>query len=202
MIRNPNEAQITQVLSASQLVDLTGGQFTPQEATIIVDDRNKNIARQRATGVDFQGAYARDTAFGRWEYSVNAAYLNLRQQITALTPVMSQSGTAFYPPDWRAQFGMTWLSRSYQASIYANYTGPLSNRDSQPAEAVASWLTFDTQIGYTLHEGGYWGTTRITFSVQNIANRRPPYVATAVNYDSTNASPVGRLLAARATVTL
>jgi hypothetical protein len=33
-------------------VDLTTGQFAAQQATVVIDDRNQNIARQKASGVD------------------------------------------------------------------------------------------------------------------------------------------------------
>jgi iron complex outermembrane receptor protein len=65
----------------------------------------------------------------------------------------------------------------------------------------------DGQIGMDLHRDGHWGGTRLTLSAQNLLDRHPPLISSiqpglaGVNYDSTNASPVGRFFTLQVTQT-
>lgn len=203
---NPSAAYITQVLAQSQFVDLTAGQFAARDATLVIDDRNQNIARQKASGVDLLWKYGRDTAFGRLDTSLNTAYLDLQQKITAATATMPLSGTLFYPPAWRGRFGVSWSYSRYLGSLFVNYTGgsrEVSSPGQQPTPApqsIASWTTLDGQIGIIFNGGAHPGNTKLTLSAQNLLDRHPPLFSISqlgpmsINYDSTNTSPVGRFL--------
>jgi iron complex outermembrane recepter protein len=189
---------VTPILQQSQIIDLTGGQYATQGVAEVIDDRDRNFGRQRASGVDLLLKYGRDTPLGTWDTSLNTAYLDLRQQIvneTAMTPL---SGTVFYPPVWRGRFGVNWSYGRYLGSVFVNYTGrsrTVSSPEQQLAgQPIASWTTLDGQLGMTWD---HWGKTTLLLSAQNMLDRHPPLYnarqpgAPSVNYDSTNTSPVG-----------
>lgn len=205
VVRNPGAAAIAQSLSQSQFLDLTAGQFAAQQASVLIDDRNQNFLRQRASGVDFLWKYDRDTAFGKWGASLNTAYLKLQQQVTDQSALVPLSGTLFCPPTWRGRFGISWSSSRYLGSVFVNYTGGSRgvsfSEQLVPAQKIASWTTLDGQIGMSFDGGLRGGQTKLTLSAQNLLDRHPPLISTVqpgaalVNYDSTNISPVGRFVA-------
>jgi iron complex outermembrane recepter protein len=209
VVRNPSSAAIAQSLPQSQFLDLTEGQFAAQQANLLIDDRNQNFVRQTASGVDLLWKYDRDTAFGKWDASLNTAYLDLQQQVTNESDLTPLSGTFFCPPTWRGRFGVSWSSSRYLGSVFVNYTGGSREVSSSaqpiPAQKLASWTTLDGQIGMMFGGGGVWGHTKLTLSAQNLLDRHPPLIgriqpgAARVNYDSTNTSPVGRFVALQLT---
>jgi iron complex outermembrane recepter protein len=209
VVRNPSSAAIAQSLPQTQFLDLTEGQFAAQQANLLIDDRNQNFVRQTASGVDLLWKYDRDTAFGKWDASLNTAYLDLQQQVTDESDLTPLSGTFFCPPTWRGRFGVSWSSSRYLGSVFVNYTGGSREVSSSaqpiPAQKLASWTTLDGQIGMTFGGGGVWGHTKLTLSAQNLLDRHPPLIgsiqpgAARVNYDSTNTSPVGRFVALQLT---
>jgi outer membrane receptor protein involved in Fe transport len=205
VVRNPSSAAIAQSLAQSQFLDLTGGQSVAQQATLLIDDRNQNFVRQKAAGADFLWKYDRDTPFGRWDVSLNTAYLKLQQQLTNESELARLSGTLFNPPTVRGRFGVSWSSTRYLGSLFVNYTGGAQQVSSPgqfiPGRNIASWITLDGQIGRTFGSGLLGAHTKLTLSAQNLLDRHPPLISdiqpgsTRVNYDSTNASPVGRFVA-------
>ena len=197
--RNPGSAYIEQILEQAQLVDRTAGQFATQQAGLVIDDRNQNISRQNASGVDLLTKYSRGTATGLWDFSLNVAYLELQQKITNTSVSDRLNGITFYPPTWRGRFGVSWTYSRYLTSVFVNYIGG-SREVSQP-DPIASWTTLDGQIGMILDGAGdaHRNKVRLTLSAQNMFDRHPPLIPLSqglpdINYDSTNSSPVGRFL--------
>ena len=74
---------------------------------------------------------------------------------------------------------------------------------STPSQRVSSWSTVDAQLGCASPEGGI----RVALSVQNLLDRRPPYVDAAatglsgLSFDSINTSALGRFVSLRVTKT-
>lgn len=206
VIRNPSPAAVYQVLAQSQLTNFTGGQFTPESASLVIDDRNQNFARQKASGIDLLSKYGSDSLFGRLDATVNVAYLDLQQQIKNGGETGRLSGTVFYPPAFRGRFGISWSDRGYLGSLFVNYTGgsrevsPPDQRPDQTPKPIAPWTTLDGQLGVIFDGGAYSGRTKLTLSVQNLLDRHPPKIGASrpgpiwVNYDSTNTSALGRFL--------
>jgi outer membrane receptor protein involved in Fe transport len=205
VMRNPSPATLAQILQQSQLVDLTGGKDTVSEATLLIDDRNQNITRQRASGVDLVGSNGTDTPIGRLDGYLSLAYLDLRQQVTPESPMLPLSGTIFYPPTWRSRLALSWKEGGYRGAVFVNYIGPSHNTTMAPQDPIASWTTLDTSFGYIPPGIGHRANLRLTLSAQNVLNHRPPFVNTNqlgtpnINFDSTNTSAVGRFLTLQVT---
>lgn len=196
---------ISSILAQSQLIDFTAGRFVPQQATLLIDDRYQNITREKASGVDLVGKYGCDTRLGKWEASLNGAYLDLKQQIVNDTALVPVSGTVFYPPEWRGRLGVSWSRGRYLGSLFVNQTSGSREVSSpgQPAgsqQPIASWTTLDGRVGMIFPGGSHWGSTTLSLSALNMLDRHPPLFnlsrsgGVGINYDSTNTSPVGRFL--------
>ena len=59
------------------------------------------------------------------------------------------------------------------------------------------WTTIDASVRYMPPLKGIWGGLNFNLAVLNLLNRAPPYVLSSVqglNYDSSNVSPLGRLV--------
>ncbi len=206
VLRNPPASAITQALQRSQVIDLTGGKYPVSAATLLIDDRNQNITRQRASGLDLLAAKGTDTPIGRLDGYFSVAYLDLRQQVTPASPLVPLTSTIFYPPTWRSRVALSWKERGYLGALFVNYVGPSRNTGTTPQEPIASWTTFDASIGYIFSGSGHRANAKLTFSAQNVLNHRPPFASTNqvgspnINFDSTNASAIGRFLLMQVTL--
>jgi hypothetical protein len=67
------------------------------------------------------------------------------------------------------------------------------------ADHVASWLVMSTRVSYSIAEPSTFSAhrkTTMSVSVNDFTNRAPPRVASVpgrpLNYDPSNASPLGR----------
>lgn len=195
--RNPPAALITQTLAESPLDNETGGVYSPNQATVLIDDLNQNISHQRASGVDLFASYGQETPFGKLKTTASISYLDLWQQLTPDSQDQRLSGTVFNPPMLRGRLGLIWNQGNYLASLFFNYTGQSHNTEVNPPQRTGSWETFDLTLGYLVPRSEHWGNPRFTLSAKNLLNRRPPFVAThevgspPVNFDSTNAAATG-----------
>ena len=203
IVRDPSRTLIDQILAQSPLQSFPGGPYAAADATVVIDDRYQNITRQRASGVDFFANYSHETPLGRIGGSLDLAHLDLKQQATTSSAVLTLSGTVFNPPLWRGRMGVNWNYERFLGSVHVNYTGPSRNQAVGPPQAVASWTTVDTQVGCALQGRGLLGHTRVGLFVRNVFDRPPPYVnmgQVGVNYDWTNSSPAGRVVVGEVTV--
>jgi iron complex outermembrane receptor protein len=120
--------------------------------------------------------------------------------------VLQLSGTVFNPPSLRSRAGVTLDSGRHSGSLFVNYTGASRNTASLPEQRVASWTALDGQIRYVFGETGFRSNTELALTVQNLMDRRPPFVnaselgSVSVGFDPTNASAVGRFLTCQVTM--
>jgi hypothetical protein len=84
-----------------------------------------------------------------------------------------------------------------------NHTSAYQNTLFSPTQDIASWTTEDLALKLnTPHQAGMWRDLDLVLNMQNLADRRPPFLAipggdiaigrSAIPFDSTNASAVGR----------
>jgi outer membrane receptor protein involved in Fe transport len=200
----PLPSTIAQVLQQSQLVNALN--LPVADATLLIDDLNQNITRQRASGVDLVAAQGGDTSLGRFDGFLSLAYLNLRQQVTPASPIVPLSGTIFYPPTWRSRLALNWKEGGYRGAVFVNYVGPSRNTTTPAQDPIASWTSLDASMGYILAGSGHRANTRLTLSAQNVLDHRPPFAsihlsgAPNINFDSTNGSAIGRFVTLQVTL--
>ncbi|WP_232475831.1 TonB-dependent receptor [Flavisphingomonas formosensis] len=194
-------AQAAAIASAGTFLNITGVPYDPANVIAIVDDANVNAGRQAARGVDILASYTASIANGQQlRLSADIAYLTSDQQLSAGQPVSPLAGVIFNPPHWRGQASIGWTGGPLTLTANGNYTGGVSDVRSSPAVRVGAMTTFDLTARYRVEAASAaLRGIEVTLSVQNLFNAKPDPIATSIPYDtpydSTNYSPVGRLIA-------
>lgn len=182
---------------AGAFINETGAPFVPGNVVAVVDTRIVNVATQTVRGADLSANYRVDAGPGNTFLFLNAAYLDLTERDTPQSQLHTLSGLAFYPPKFRARAGVTWKPASWSLTAAVNYLAHESNTQVLPAEGVGSWTTIDASVRYAPSLKGVWEGLSVNLSALNILNRDPPFVSSNIqglNYDSSNASPLGRMI--------
>lgn len=193
-------AQSAVIAAASTYLNFTGNPYDPSSVVAIVDNANLNAGRQRARGVDI---LAEDTIrLGpdqQLRLSVNASYLKSDQHLSAAQPLTELAGSIFNPPHWRGAATATWSLKNLTVTGAVYRIGSVADVRETPAVTVRGMTTFDLTASYAVPRGrGVLGGVRVTVSAQNLFNAKPDTIAIDAGYeapyDSTNYSPLGRLL--------
>ena len=86
------------------------------------------------------------------------------------------------------------------ANLFANFQNSYDNTKVSPTETIDSYLTFDLKLSYDTGENGGWlDNTVISLTALNMFDEEPPFAQVTQgvalqNFDSQNASPIGRYL--------
>ncbi len=174
--------------------------FDPNQVYALIDNRNRNVARQNIEGVDLDFAYR----FGlgsdqKLSLTGSATYLKSDQLLTSLLPATQLAGSVFNPPHWRSRAGIVWEARQVTLSAFGNYIGNVTDARFVPASTVHSVTTFDAaarvNIGGASPEKP---VAIIALVINNLFNAKPDVIRTNGSsdtpYDSTNYSPIGRYI--------
>jgi outer membrane receptor protein involved in Fe transport len=203
---NPSVDQVLPLFQAPGFQQ-DGAGLGPSGVTAIIDNQLANAASTLEQGLRADGRYTYDAGeFGRWELSFSGNYLLVdRTSAQAYFPqLMNVANTIAEPPKFRLRGGVTWQFRSLSADLMLNHTSPYQNTLLTPTEEIASWTTEDLTLKLNIppRAGAPWRDLDLVLNVQNLADRRPPFLAipagdialgrSAVPFDGTNASAVGR----------
>ena len=182
------------------LENYSGEAYAPGDVVALVDNRNRNVARQNIDGVNFDIAYqAVLSPKQSLSFQGSATYLQSNQVLTPELPTTRLAGTVFNPPHWRARVGATWTASALTLSGYANYIGDLEDARFAPPTTVHSMLTFDIigRLGIGARTGD-GSALDLTLAVHNLFNRKPDVIRTTGSsdtpFDSTNFSAIGRFV--------
>lgn len=165
----------------------------------ILDARMRNLSTVRLHGLDFDLGYGTKWEATAIEVGFSGSYLiAMNQRITANAPVIDVVSTFGNPVDLRLRGRLSVSHGPWSAAAFVNYTGGYRNLVVMPVERVASWTTADLSL--TRQLDGLVPGARLSLSVTNLFDRKPPYVNnptlfSASGFDPDNASPVGRLVA-------
>lgn len=209
--RNPSVAELQELIASSaSFTDLTG---TPGGAPLssigaIVDNRELNLSTLRTRGVELQMSYAFNWNVLRMESGIDGTgILKYDQQLLPTSSLMSFLNTPYNPNKirLRAREIATWENWIFAA--FVNYTNSYTDNRTSPSKPVASWTTEDVTLGYNVGSRPDWlrGFSAL-FSITNLTNARPPFVLGSqavtfpgINFDATNANPLGRLISLQIT---
>ncbi|MDO6415425.1 TonB-dependent receptor [Sphingomonas sp. BIUV-7] len=195
----PSVSAVSAAVSAAQLFsNATGAPYDPTKVVAIVNNNSTNAARQAIDGIDLLGRYAFDLSPSTSAtLSANGSYLHSSQKLSALQPETMLASVLFNPPHLRGRGGVVLDHDSLTLSGFVNYTGGVSDRRTTPSVRVGSMTTVDLAARLELNRSPIGGI-ELSVAVDNVFNRKPDLIATSVGYespyDSTNYSPLGRLV--------
>lgn len=204
VVRSPSAALAQAVYNSYPPTDVfveTTGPFNIDNVAAIVDYRLLNVSRQTARGADLTASYKMGTDSAGALFFVNSSYLDLVQQNTPQSTAEILSGLASYPAKIRARGGATWNESGWSLTGTVNYLAHETNTQVTPMQRVGSWTTVDAVLRYTPQLGGVFSDLRFSLAAINLLDRDPPRVLTPnnviglnIDYDSSNASPLGRFV--------
>ncbi|PAL24335.1 TonB-dependent receptor [Sphingopyxis sp. GW247-27LB] len=196
MTNNPSAAMLEGLIAGASepLQNATSGSYSPANVIVLVDGRDRNIARQRYEGVDLSLRYHAPLGGGRsLTATASASWLDSRQTLLPGLPTTDLSGNIFNPPHFRARGGVSYDSENFTLSSFINYAGGVTDRRRAVPAEISPVATFDLTGRYRLGD-----LAEISISALNLFNAKPDaiYVASAGDtaFDSTNYSPVGRFV--------
>ncbi|GGD84501.1 hypothetical protein GCM10011515_00260 [Tsuneonella deserti] len=202
VILNPNSAeQAAALASTGSFINYTGVSYDPANIIAVVDNAYVNAGRQTAHGIDVLASYATSIGPGQQlTFSANVAYLKSEQQLAAGQPVEPLAGTIFNPPHWRGQGSASWSGGPLTLTAALSYIGGVRDTRFSPARGIDGMTMLDLTARYRVEgTGSPLEGTEFALSVQNLLNDKPDPISVGAPYqtpyDSTNYSPIGRLLA-------
>jgi hypothetical protein len=184
-----------------------GAGLGPSGVTAIIDNQLANEGTTVEQGVRVDGQYMYDgAALGKWRLSFSGNYLlaDSTSFTTYFPQLASVANTIAEPPKFRLRGGISWEYRTATADLMVNHSSAYRNTLFSPPQDIASWTTEDLtlQLNIPPHASMLWRDLNLVLNIQNLADRRPPFLAipsgdiaigrSAVPFDGTNASAVGR----------
>lgn len=200
--RSPSPELLSDIIDGALLglTNFSDGPYDPAAVIALVDNRNRNVARQDIEGFDLGAQYGVVIRGNeRIDFTGSATYLKSVQQLAAELPRSQLAGTVFNPPHWRGRAGLSWQSPGFTLSGFANYTGKLVDRRFAVVTRLPSSITIDLAAQIAVGAGPERPPLfDLTLVVNNVLNDRPPPIrvtgSSDTPYDSTNYSPIGRFI--------
>lgn len=196
LVTNPSAAfQASVIATATNFLNGTGRPYDPSTVAYYVDTRTTNVADQRVKGVDIAADYGWSTDVGRFDLRLASSFLRLKQRFLETAPYKGLAGTIYNPPENRTRLSLAWSRGGFDASTTVNYQSGEYDAASVTHPRVASWTTIDAHLGWRGPAG--W---RVGVTATNLFDRDPPALAATstsyagIGYDSTTASPLGRVV--------
>ncbi len=199
----PTQAEIAALARGSSYSYAYGG--VPYDLTLvtaIVDMRSTNVASTHISGVQASANYGTSFAGGTLDLSANASYIDtFDDRVRSDLPAVQRVGRIFSPPHWRTRAGATWTRGVWTSAVFWDYVDDyIDSRVVGAPVGVSAWNTVDASLSYDF-EGTSWAfgrDLRVVLSATNIFDAKPPFITnagsrySAANWDSTNASIIGR----------
>lgn len=200
--RNPSAAALDDLVAGSLygLVNFSDQAYDPAAVVVLVDNRDRNLARQDIEGVDLAMRYGAELGAGqRLDLQGSATYLKSDQLITAALPRTELAGQLYNPPHWRGRAGATFTGAAFMLSAYVNYVGGVEDRRFAEPVEIGSLTSVDLSaridVGQTATKAPLFNLSVV---INNLFNAKParirPLGSSDTPYDSTNFSPIGRVV--------
>jgi outer membrane receptor protein involved in Fe transport len=198
--QSPNAATQASVIGdVASFQNWSSGAYDPANVVALFRNNYVNAAGQTERGVDLAYRQSFDLSEGKLSAFANATFLQLRQQFIPTSPMTELSGTVFYVPREKVHAGMTYEKGPLTTTLTANYVSSEQDTGVTPLRRVGSWTTADLIAAYRFGEtSGIGKNLRISLAIMNLFDRKPPVALSGsigysgINYDSTNASIMGR----------
>jgi iron complex outermembrane recepter protein len=197
--RNPPSGLIPQLIANARSSYLNPVNLSPAAIRALVDGRLHNISSVRTDGVDFDLSYARPFTHGTVEGGVEGTkILRFASQVTPTSQPVDVVDTPYNPNGLRVRGRGILTGHNASLALFINFTSAYSNNLGPSPAHVSSWTTVDATFTYKFD----WTSVllrdiSLAAGVRNIANRDPPFLKNPnypVNFDPTNANPLGRFV--------
>ncbi len=202
--RSPNRDDLANLL---QRIETENIRFTniadftvmPEDVGAFVNAGIQNLSTLDVRGLDFWASYKSGWKDNNFAFSLNTSYLlDYDIQGTDVSESFSALDTVYRPVDLRMRGTASWERNGFTIYAAVNHIGSyINNRSGGPDEPIDSWTTADFTFSYktgAVNDRSLLNNTLLSLSVQNIFDEDPPFVQTTdgLNYDTANASPLGR----------
>jgi iron complex outermembrane receptor protein len=189
------------VAAGSQFINFSGSGAT--NIRYFLDLRQQNASVVDQSGFDITSRYTKPIASHTLAAQLNISFIDkIDTQLSPGAAFDNLVNTLGNPPRWRGRLDLAWTSNRWSLGGALNAVGSYVNTASAGSPPVASWTTMD--LSATINADAYmqaagWRGVSLSLISLNVLNRDPPFVDAAslfhVNYDPSNASPLGRFVA-------
>jgi iron complex outermembrane recepter protein len=201
IILAPSDAQIAAVLaSGRRIASLPSGPIT-----FIQYYTQQNAFNLQANGIDFAINYAFSTD-GAGDFNIGldgSDKLRFQQEGGPGAPwvdnLNKNANTTFSSLALLARASFGWHLDPFAVDFFLNYTNsykqPTTTAPFKGYYQVPSQITVDMHLAYDLPSDNQWlSGTQLYVDGSNIFNQPPPPYNSANGYDTTDASPLGRII--------
>jgi iron complex outermembrane recepter protein len=202
----PNDAAAQAIIDAAVAAGSQFLNFSGTGATGIryfLDIRQQNAAAVDQNGFDITSRYSKPIGSHTFIAQLNMSFTDkIDTQLSQGATFVNLVNTLANPAKWRGRLDLAWASNRWSVGGALNAVGSYVNTATVGNPSVASWTTVD--LNATIDADAYfqsagWHGVSLSLIALNALNRDPPFVDAAglfrVNYDPSNASPLGRFLA-------
>jgi len=186
------------IAESATFANQSGAAYDASKVAAIVRNQSINAGSQQIRGVDAALHYGSAAGPGRAHLAVDLGYLTSRQRISIVQPFTQLAGIVFNPPHLkgRAEIGYTVGGVSLTGDL--NYIGPVRDTRRAVPVRVPGMTPIDLALRYKSAGSGVFGKFDIVLAVQNALDETPGHIAATllsdVPYDSTNYTPLGRVV--------
>ncbi|KGB54702.1 TonB-dependent receptor precursor [Sphingopyxis sp. LC81] len=193
---DPNADELAAIIDGALLglENNTGRPYDPATIVAFIDARDRNIARQRYSGIDLSMRYRIEFDDGK-ELALSAAgsFLKSRQQILPGAAWAPLAGTLFRPSRFRGRAGVTYVDDRFTLAAFVNHMSGLDDDRQAVRVRIPSYTTLDLTARVRFGKN-----TEVSLAALNLFNAKPTAIVTALPsetpYDTTNYSPAGRFV--------
>lgn len=198
--QSPNAtAQAAVIAGVASFENWSSGTYDPSDVVALFRNNYVNATGQTEKGMDIAVRQSFDLNGGRLSAFGNATFLQLKQQFIPTSPIVELSGKVFYVPRQKVRAGLTFDKGPFTSGVTANYVSSETDTGVIPTRRIGSWTTTDLVAAYRFDgSSGVERNLRVSVAVMNLFDRKPPIALSGsvgyagINYDSTNASIMGR----------
>ena len=193
-------AKSATIMAAGQFVNASSGAYDPANVIAIIDNRNRNAGRQSIRGIDLAASYLHSWDGGSsLDLQLGASYLKGSQTLIAGQAATPLAGIIFRPPHWRARGRAAWSDGGFTLTGAVTYSAAVDDTRLVRVAGIDAMTTADLTARYHVTRGpALVRGLDLIVSVQNLFNEKPGPIATTLPYDtpydSTNATPIGRMV--------
>jgi outer membrane receptor protein involved in Fe transport len=164
--------------------------------TFLVDNRQSNLSVLKTSGLDGSLSYSMKIGNGTLNGALQATHvIDYAYTLGPATPITSFKNQVGQVLDWKFRGALGWSTPQTSSSFTVNYAPAYSDVTLATApRPIDSFTTVDLHFTYRPADNGWLlRDTSLNLTIQNLLDRDPPFVNTALGYDALNGgSPFGR----------